>query len=263
MPQKNRTQLKDYFKTNDKPTKAQFIDLIDSMFTLLEDGGAAIKTMLHGLSPANRLTKSAVRGVDFALNRRGGGNLSDTAYISNSVVDVLKFDFWVHIGAASPRGTVTLQPGDWVVALSDGASTTDFGNTSLWWIPPTVLKDAVQTLTNKRIVPRVLPLTTLSASPTIDTDLYDAVDVTGLDTAITNMSTNFNGTPTSFQKFKFRIKDNGSAKGITSWGTKLITLNGTSLPLPTTTVASKVMILEFEYYPSRTAWVLINKFQEL
>lgn len=40
MAQQNRTVLKGYFETGDKPTEAQFIDLIDSAVNITDDGGA-------------------------------------------------------------------------------------------------------------------------------------------------------------------------------------------------------------------------------
>jgi hypothetical protein len=262
MPQKNRTQLKDYFKTNDKPTQAQFIDLIDSMFTLLEDGGAAIKTMLHGLPPANRLTKSAVRGADIALNKRGEGDLGLTSFISTNVVDVLKGDFWVQSGPATPRGGLTLNAGEWVVAKIDNADPSDFGSASNWWRPAMVVTDGYQTLNNKRITPRVLEFDTVTATPSINCELYDAVDIKAMNAAITNMSTNFSGTPTNFQKIKFRIKGNGSGLGVT-WGSKFTAIYS-GISLITTTTGTKTFIHEFEYHANRTIpiWVLINSVTE-
>jgi hypothetical protein len=52
-----------------------------------------------------------------------------------------------------------------------------------------------QTLTNKRITPRVTSETS-SATPTINSDNTDVHRVTALATNITSMTTNLTGTPT-------------------------------------------------------------------
>jgi hypothetical protein len=255
MPQKNRTQLKDYFKTNDKPTQAQFIDLIDSMFTLLEDGGAVVKTLLEGLNPGLRLKKSAVRGADFALNRRAVCDLSDDAIVGISVVDVLKFDFWVHSGGSSPRGGLVLGTDDWVVALADGASNDDFGDPALWWIPPTVLKTAIQTLTNKRIKPRTDTLTT-ATSLTISTDDVDAFSITALNSNITITTT---GTPSNFERLTLRIKTaTSTVRDLTFNSAKFE--DGTA-SLPAQTNGSRLLTITFEYNSVTSKWscLAVNK----
>lgn len=247
MPQKNRTQLKDYFKTNDKPTQAQFIDLIDSMFTLLEDGGAAIKTMLHGLLPANRLTKSAVRGVDIALNKRGEGDLGLTSYISTNVVDVLKGDFWVQSGPATPRGGLTLNAGEWVVAKIDNADPSDFGSASNWWRPAMVVTDGYQTLNNKRITPRWNEIAT-GTTLTINTDINDCYSITALASGITITTS---GTPTNFQRLTLRIKGSDvNARALTFSSN----FENSPINLPATTVGVKLLTVEFEYNYVTSKW---------
>lgn len=96
--------------------------------------------------------------------------------------------------------------------------------------------EAAATLKNKRVEPRVLTIES-SAEPAINTDEYDAVTITKLATAITSMSAKLTGTPTNFQKFIFRIKDNGTARAIT-WGSSFASRGAT---LPTTTVAGKFL----------------------
>ncbi len=97
-----------------------------------------------------------------------------------------------------------------------------------------------QTLTNKRVTPRVTTITS-SATPTINTDNCDAVTITALAAAITSMTTNLSGTPTDFQKLIIRIKDNGTPRTI-AWGAAFIQQGAA---LPTTTVANKVLTVGF------------------
>jgi hypothetical protein len=81
--------------------------------------------------------------------------------------------------------------------------------------------DNTVTATNKRITPRVGTITS-SATPTINTDNYDAYSITALATDITSMATNLSGTPTNFQKLLIRILDNGGtvvSSTITAGGT--------------------------------------------
>ena len=106
-----------------------------------------------------------------------------------------------------------------------------------------------ETLTNKRITPRVLAITS-SATPTINTDSYDAVTITALAEAITSFTTNLSGNPTNFQKLIIRIKDNGTAQAIT-WGDSF---EAKGVALPTTTVISKVLTVGFIYDTVTSKW---------
>lgn len=113
------------------------------------------------------------------------------------------------------------------------------------------------TLTNKRITPRVDSVAS-HATPTINTDTTDAFDITALATAITNMSTNLSGSPTNFQKLIIRIKDDGTARGIT-WGTSFVARGAT---LPTTTVLGKLTTCGFLYNTTTNTWGCVAVAQE-
>jgi hypothetical protein len=116
------------------------------------------------------------------------------------------------------------------------------------------------TLTNKRITKRVTALTS-HATPTINTDDCDCVDITALAEAITNMSTNLSGTPTNKQQLIFEIKDNGTARAI-SWGTSFV---AGGVALPTTTVLSKILTVGFMYSTANALnkWRCIASTQEV
>jgi hypothetical protein len=113
------------------------------------------------------------------------------------------------------------------------------------------------TLTNKRVTPRVDSVAS-HATPTINTDTTDAFDITALATAITNMSTNLSGSPTNFQKLIIRIKDNGTAQGIT-WGTSFVARGAA---LPSTTVLSKLTTCGFLYNTTTNTWGCVAVAQE-
>lgn len=106
-----------------------------------------------------------------------------------------------------------------------------------------------QTLTNKRLTPRVTTITS-SATPTVNTDDCDDVTITALATNITSMTTSLTGTPANFDKLIIRILDNGVSRTIT-WGAKFIPRG---IVLPTATVAGKVTTVGFIYDTVAAAW---------
>lgn len=120
-----------------------------------------------------------------------------------------------------------------------------------------ITADETVTLTNKRITPRVTTITS-SWRPTINTDNCDAVTITALAEAITNMSTNLSWTPTNFQKLIFRIKDNWTARVITWWASFVAMW----VSLPTTTVISKVLTVWFIYDTVNSKWGCVASARE-
>ncbi len=116
-----------------------------------------------------------------------------------------------------------------------------------------------QTLTNKRITPRVITLPsddatiTVGETATYNTDSADQFIVLAL-----AQGTDFGapgGTPTDGQKLLFRIKDNGTARALT-WNA--VFDEGDDLALPTTTVLGKTMYVSFIYDSVATKWQYIG-----
>lgn len=120
-----------------------------------------------------------------------------------------------------------------------------------------VTTDGTQTLTNKRVTPRVTTITS-SATPTINTDNCDYVNITALATAITSMTTNLSGTPNHFDKLTIRFKDDGTARAIT-WGASF---EACGVALPTTTVISKRLTVGFLYSTTTSKWGCVASVQE-
>ena len=110
--------------------------------------------------------------------------------------------------------------------------------------------DGTQTLTNKRVTPRVQSVSD-AATITPNADTNDCVDITAIAQAFT--IANASGTPTNFQKLIIRIKDNGTARAIT-WGTDYV---AGGVALPTTTVISKILNVGFIYDTANS----LNKWQ--
>lgn len=98
-------------------------------------------------------------------------------------------------------------------------------------------------------VPRVTTIVS-SATPTVNTDVTDAVSITALATDITSFTTNLTGSPANFKGLLVRVLDNGVAKNIT-WGAKFVA--GT-VALPTVTVAGKLLTVGFIYNTVTALW---------
>ena len=109
-----------------------------------------------------------------------------------------------------------------------------------------------ETLTNKRVTPRV-GTTTSSATPTINTDNVDVYNITALTTAITSMSTNLSGTPTSQQQLTINIT--GTAARAITWGSSF---ESSAVTLPTTTVSTDMLTVDFRWNSATSKWRCIN-----
>lgn len=113
------------------------------------------------------------------------------------------------------------------------------------------------TIATSRVNPRTTTETS-SATPTINTDNTDIHTITALATAITSMTTNLSGTPVNGQKLIIRIKDDGTARGIT-WGASFASRGAT---LPTTTVLGKYQYNGFIWNSTASTWDLVATVNE-
>lgn len=105
-----------------------------------------------------------------------------------------------------------------------------------------------QTLTNKRINPRVNTISS-SSTPTPAGDTTDEFTVTALAAGATFAAPT--GTPVDGQMLTIRIKDNASPQTL-AWNS--IYRASSDLALPSTTIASKTMYLKFIYNATDTKW---------
>lgn len=106
-------------------------------------------------------------------------------------------------------------------------------------------RTTTDTLTNKRITPRVVTATD-DATAVIDVDVTDQYQLT----AVAN-ATEFtvSGTPVNGQKLIIRLKDAGVAKALTWTG-----FTAVGVTLPTTTVANKTHYVGCIYNSAGTTW---------
>jgi hypothetical protein len=115
-----------------------------------------------------------------------------------------------------------------------------------------------QTLTNKRVTPRIGTITDAATiTPTGDT--ADQYNVTALAQAATIAAPS--GTPTNGQKLIIRIKDNGTARALT-WTTSSGAYRAIGVTLPTTTVINKTVYIGCIYNSDATFWDVIAVAQE-
>lgn len=101
MASQGRTILKSFFQTGDRPTEAQFADLIDSMFNLEDDDASDIAGGLGGAS-----TLQDVLGNG---NSAGGNAIADLANPTNAQDAATKSWTETQLGSYLPRagGTMT------------------------------------------------------------------------------------------------------------------------------------------------------------
>jgi hypothetical protein len=111
-----------------------------------------------------------------------------------------------------------------------------------------------QTLTNKRINPRVVAASATSGSLTPNGDTTDVYNAMGLTGAITLNAPS--GTPVDGQKLIIRLEDNGTGRGIT-WTTSSGAFRAVGVTLPTTTTASKVSYIGCVYNSTDVFWDII------
>jgi hypothetical protein len=112
-----------------------------------------------------------------------------------------------------------------------------------------------QTLTNKRVTARV-DSSASSATPTPNADSDDVFELTALAAAAAFAAPS--GTPTDGQPLLIRIKDDGTARGLT-WNAIYRVIGVT---LPTTTVISKTLYVGCIYNAADSKWDVLGVNQQ-
>ena len=121
-----------------------------------------------------------------------------------------------------------------------------------------VFKAHTQTLTNKRINPRIVSATsyTTDTGTSLNISTCDQFVITAQAGAL--KFNNPGGTPLNGQKLIIRIKDDGTARALT-YDTQFRAMG---VALPTTTVKGKTLYMGFIYNSNDTKWDLVASAQE-
>jgi len=147
-------------------------------------------------------------------------------------------------------GTIT---GTGTIGISQATTSTNGYLSSTDWntFNGKVSLSGTETLTNKRISPRVQSVTS-SATVTPNADSDDAVKITAQAAGLT--LANPSGTPTAMQAMIIRIKDNGTARSIT-FGNQY---RAVGVTLPTATVIFKTLYLGIIWNADDSKWDVIG-----
>lgn len=111
------------------------------------------------------------------------------------------------------------------------------------------------TLTNKRITPRVSSTASITSPFTPNSDNFDQYCATA---QAGNLTINADsGTPTNGQKLIFRFKDDGTARTLTWTTAGTNSFRACGATLPTTTVASKTMYVGCLFNSASSVWDVV------
>ena len=127
---------------------------------------------------------------------------------------------------------------------------TDGSGVLSWTTAGNVTQTGTETLTNKRIDPRVVSIAS-SSTPTPNADVTDIYLITALAAGATFGSPT--GTHVQGQKLMYRIKDNGTARALSYNAV----FRAVGVTLPTTTIISKTLYLGCIYNATDTKWDII------
>ena len=208
-----------------------------------------LTTSITGLLQGNGTALSAVTigtGIGFS-----GGTISNTgvtAFTSSSGLSVNTSA----TGSVSVTNTAPMvyPSGSGIAVVSSG---TAWGTTLTAPSGAIVGTTDTQTLTNKRVTPRI-GTTTSAATITPTSDLSDQYNVTAL--ATTAAFANPSGTPTDGQKLSIRIKDSGSGQVI-SWSATSGGYRAIGTTLPTAVAAGKTVYVGCVWNAADTFWDVV------
>jgi hypothetical protein len=159
----------------------------------------------------------------------------------------------INIGSTAVSGSTQ------AIVMGTATSTTTLNGTvavaNVSTVSGTVVSNTgTQTLTNKRITYRTTTAASYTTSVTIASDDVDMFVITAQAGALLFNAPS--GTPTEGQMLLIRIEDNGTARALT-WNA--IFRSGTDVTLPTTTVISRTLYMEFLYNLTDARWDIVGK----
>jgi hypothetical protein len=226
--------------------------------TLTNDGGDLVLAMTASLTDLrSAITLFDDRKITFTTNATEKMRITSAGDVGIGVTPAVKLDVLgtIQAAAAATQDAVRLAgraggTGTFAVTLTPTTLTASRTLTLPDATTTVVGTDATQTLTNKRVDPRVVSAASASSlTPSIATaDIYA---YTALAAGLTiNAPT---GTPVDGNRLMFRLLDNGTARALT-WNA---TYTAIGVTLPTTTVANKTTYVGCIYNANNTRWDVI------
>lgn len=244
--------------TTSLTTASTSFDLVNTTATTLNIGGAATTLTIGGTPTTaatfNIATNATAAATTKTVNLGTGGAASSTSNIN--------------IGSSN-GGTTTVNSPTISLGGTTGATTT--GTIELGAASDTTLSrssagvlavegvvipsiSSTNTLTNKRVTPRVNADTSNSATPTLNTDNFDVSVITGQTNNITSMTTNLSGTPTNGQLLRIALTAASGTPTVT-WGASF---EDSTVTAPTSISTTRVDV-GFVWNAATSKWRCIAK----
>lgn len=234
--------LRDYLASLPNGTGA---GVVDQSLVIRTDLATMAQAVPLGGTTGQVLGKVSNTNLDIAWTTAGVGDMLKSVYDpQNKNADAF--------ARANQTGTQSYTT---ITGLGSAAlnNTGDFATAAQGALANTAVQPAtVQTLTNKRITPRISTVAS-TATLTPDADTQDITAITAQAGALSIAAPT--GTPTNGQALIIRIKDNGVVRTV-AWNAVYSAF--TSIDLRTSTVASKTLLFHFVYNSTDSVWDLLH-----
>lgn len=236
--------------------------VVDKELSIRNDIVGANQAVPNGGTTGQVLGKLSNDDLDFAWVAAGVGDMLAATYDPQSIeADAFALaNMTGSLPAVQVSGLATVATsGDYddlsnkpALGSAAAAQTTDFATAAQGATADTAVQPAAtQTLTNKRINPRVSTAAT-ATTLTPASDDFDLVALTAQASSLTIDAPS--GTPVNGQKLAIRLRDNGTARALTWNGA----YSAYSSDLPASTVVNMTMYYEFVWNTATTKWDLVG-----